>query len=303
MTETAIIQENVQEPLELKRASKTDQHILLEIRSRLPHLSKQERKIGEYVIKAPADASLLSVEQISRECGTSAASVSRFVNRIGFPSFKSFQVSLARCLPRQHEQVDDVLFSHEPPIQIVRKVFEINRKGLAETEALLDKEALVDIAKALAKARRAVLFGMGGSGVIAKDGEIRLGHLSIEAQSFTDPYQMIVGVSNLSKKDVAFAISHSGHNRHVEECAKIALEKSALVVAITNFAASPLAETCSKVLLTAYPKRAIHAAKSSSHIAQLCIMDCLYFLVAQIKSHGLKRKVDQLEDTISLLIR
>lgn len=283
--------------------NETENDILLKIRSRMPHLTKKETKIAEFILYSPSEASIWGLDQIAKYCCVSITTVSRFAGRLGFSSFKGFQVNLARSNPHEETDLDDILFSDESPNQVVRKIFKINCQGLAETESLLDKAALLDVAYAVAKAPRVVLFGIGGSGVIAKDGEIRLSHLGIHAQAFSDVYQMVVASANLTAEDVAIAISHTGQTRHVVSNARRARENGAMVVGITNYSMSPLALACHKLLLTSYRERSIHAAKTSSHLAQLCVMDCLYFLVAQIKAGQIKEKTDQLDQQIHQEIR
>jgi DNA-binding MurR/RpiR family transcriptional regulator len=293
----------IRRPLETSEQAVRDD-ILLHIRSRLPNLSRADGKIADFVLSEPDQISVSSLEEISSRCDTSAASVSRFAGRLGFPSFRSFQIALARRAPIAEDDEDDILFSNAPTDEVIRKIFRINQSGLAETELLLNKSALARIARSVAKSRRVILFGVGGSGVIASDGALRLSQLGICAFAYADSYQALVATSHVAKGDTVILISHSGETKPTLTNLQRARDNGAFVAAMTNYANSPLALLAGdNVLLTVYRERRIHAARTSSHVAQLCTMDCLYFLVAQIKADKMKKKVDALEEEIHREIR
>jgi DNA-binding MurR/RpiR family transcriptional regulator len=271
---------------------------LVRIRSEFPDMSTKEQQIARFILDSPKQVSILGQQQISDACDVSQASVSRFAARFGFASFRVFQIALSSSSQGEADSVDDELFTDEPPEQIINKLFEINRLGLRDTESILDKADLIRIAQAIARARQVIVIGLSCSGVIARDCEIRLGHLGVQARAITDPIQMASMVDFLGKQDLLLAVSHTGRTRPVVWVVERAGECGVPTVAITNFSLSPLAQKAQTVLLTAYRERTIHAAHTSSHIAQLCLLDCLYFLVSQIKGVEIHAQVKDIEPNL-----
>ncbi len=72
---------------------------------------------------------------------------------------------------------------------------------------------------------------------------------------------------------------------------------------ITNYVDSPLAELAEFVLLTSFGERRINAAVSSSRIAQMCILDVLYFLAAYYQSSTAERLASQVVKVAAELLR
>jgi len=58
-----------------------------------------------------------------------------------------------------------------------------------------------------------------------------------------------------------------------------AVKRRARTVALTNYPQSSLAVAAEFTLLTSFKEHRIHAAVSSSRIAQMCVIDAIYFLL------------------------
>jgi len=278
-------------------------NLVLMLKSRRPHLKKAEQKIVGFILSNPSKAVELGIRELAEKAGASTASVSRLCAKFGYRSFRQFQLALAQSISGKPSKADDELFSHDAPADVIRKVFALNRVSLEETERILDKQALIKTARWISKAGKVILFGLGGSGMIAKDAEIHMSHLGVEVHAYNDPYQMVVSAAGLGKKDVAVGISHSGQTRSVIESIALCRKSGAKTVAVTNYVESPLAKSADIVLLTSYREREVRSAKSSSRIAQLCILDSLYFIVARLKAGTAKPLVDLIEKRVKETIR
>ena len=278
-------------------------NVELVLKSRMPHLKRTEKQIAQFILSDAALAATLTISELSKSSGASTASVSRLCTKFGFDSFKQFQLALAKSISSTAREPEDELFSDDAPAEVIRKVFALNKISLEETERILDKAALIKAARLISRAPKVVFFGLGGSAAIAKDAEIHLSHLGVNAYSYSDPYQMVIAAIGLKRGDVAIGISHSGQTRNAIESISMAGQSKAATIAITNYIDSPLAKAADIVLLTSYKEREIRSAKSSSRIAQLCILDCIYFIVARIKAGTAKPIVDRIEKEVKTSIR
>ncbi len=87
----------------------------------------------------------------------------------------------------------------------------------------------------------------------------------------------------LKPGDVAIGISHSGRTAITVEGLRVAREKGALTIGISNYPRSPLREASSLFFCTSFPENRVKVAAISSKVAQMCILDALYLLVARHK--------------------
>ncbi len=156
------------------------------------------------------------------------------------------------------------------------------------------------MAKHIAKAGKVVIFGLGGSGIIARDVSLRFIQLGIDSRHAVDSYHMAVHILKLNKNDVAIGISHSGRTKATLEMLGFANKQGAKTVAVTNYLGSALAKKSVFVLLTAFSESKVRATAIASHVAQLGIFDALYALVAKTlgSSNSVQRTNTVIEDTL-----
>jgi len=244
----------------------------------------------------------MSVYELAEACGTSPATVSRFARALGYGGYKEFQLDLAGDLAQADAITLDDLPAGSAPEVIVRQVFGCNRQSLIDTEKSLDLAALVQAARLIKEARRVLLIGIGESARVAEVGAQRLLTLGLDAAALTDPYDQIFATASVGRGHVVIGISHTGQTAHVVEAVRAAREQGARTVALTNYPRSPLAEAAEFRLITAFHERRISAAVSSSRIAQECIIDSLYFIVASWTGKG-KALADAAERRVQKMIR
>ena len=76
-------------------------------------------------------------------------------------------------------------------------------------------------------------------------------------------------------------ISHSGRSAATVEALALARKNGALTIGIANFIRSPLHKVSRIFFNTAFPESSVKAAALSSAMAQMCVIDALYLLVAR----------------------
>jgi DNA-binding MurR/RpiR family transcriptional regulator len=71
---------------------------------------------------------------------------------------------------------------------------------------------------------------------------------------------------------------------------------------MSNYLKSPLHEKSSIFLCTSFPESRVEAAALSSLVAQLCLIDVLYLLVARYKAVSMK-KAERLNAQVEEILR
>ncbi|HFD15576.1 MAG TPA: MurR/RpiR family transcriptional regulator, partial [Rhodospirillales bacterium] len=143
------------------------------IRSRLPELTKAERRVAHVLLGRYPLAGLETVQALARRAGVSTASVLRFTGKLGFPSYNAFQGELRAQLAAtlqspltRYRAGDDVPAGGDAGL-VRRHLAEI-RGALVEAESLVVASEIEATVGLLADLRRPVyLLGGRYSGRIA----------------------------------------------------------------------------------------------------------------------------------------
>ena len=291
----------------LKNSAKLPENVKGNCLSRIQSMSATGRNaaagISKFVLARPEEVLGLTLAELAAEVGTSVASISRFCTMLGYENYRAFQIDLAATLAGSSSPVSDLFSANDEPSTVIKRVFEMNRQSLADTEALLAHESMIAVAKLIMDARRLCFVGIGGSGLTAKLGALRFASLGITALAITDAYEGLLTLSSATAGDVVVAISHTGRSAVVIELLELARKKRARTVGITNYADSMLAQKSEFTLLTSFRERQINAAVSSSSIAQLCVLDAIYFLIARFQGPKAEQLVLAIERAAEHILR
>ena len=262
-------------------------------------------KIARFILARPSRARNMSIGALASACGASTATISRFCTNLGYSGYRDFQLDLAAAVAETRRVTLDE-FPDEigaRPEAIIRRVFECNRQSLVETEKILDHGELIQVARIIRRARRIFFLGIGGSGLVALEAAERFMSVGLTAIAAVDPYQQIFATANLGRADVVIGISHTGQTAHVIEAVRTARRRGAHTVAITNYPQSSLAAASEFHLITVFREHRISAAVSSSLIAQMCVIDSLYFMVASWLGKGARRLANEAEKRVQRMLR
>jgi DNA-binding MurR/RpiR family transcriptional regulator len=260
-------------------------------------------KIANLVLGNPDEAVGMNILELADRVGTSASTVSRFCARLGYSSYKAFQIDLSASLASNPSSVSDYFSPGDDVATIARRVFALNSASLADSLALLDPGNLEQIARLVLSAKRVFIFGMGASGLIARLCAFRFESLGTTTISLSDPFEAVMLLASATEKDLLICISHSGRSSLVVNMASFAKEQGVCIVGITNYADSPLAKMAEFVLLTSFRERKVSAAVSSSAVAQVCVLDAVYFAAAHCQSEKTEKLGERIEKIADRLLR
>jgi DNA-binding MurR/RpiR family transcriptional regulator len=211
--------------------------------------------------------------------------VVRFCRAIGLRGYPDLRLALAGAVAR-----DDVtsvtMASHDiapddDAATITKKIAYADARAVTDTANHLDIATLVQVTEALAKAGRIDIYGVGASGFVALDLQMKLQRIGRPAFAWPDPHMAISSASLRGAGDVAIGLSHTGTTVDTIDVLREARSHGALTVAVTNFPWSPITEVADLVLLTAARETAFRTGAMTSRIAQLTVVDCLFVTLAQ----------------------
>ena len=138
---------------------------------------------------------------------------------------------------------------------------------------------------------------------MARDARVRFLHLSLNAICYDDVYIQLLSALSLKKGEVAIGISHSGKTKTTVDFLSLARKSGAATICITNYANSPITKFSDICLLTAFGESKVESAAISSRIAQLCVVDALYILIATQKSKEITPHVRKVNEYVEKYLR
>lgn len=253
---------------------------LIRIKSAMESLKPSERIIAEYVLQDPERVVQMSIAELARDADVGESTVMRFCRALDYKGYQEFKLRLAQDLVEPVEYIHENISFDDNIAHLAQKTFQTNARAVEDTQKSLDTEMVEVAAKALARARRIDLYGIGYSFFTTLDAKLKLTRLGLMADAYGDGHLQMMAAATLTKRDVAVGISLSGNTKDVVDALSAARKSGATTIAITNFSPSPITRAADMVLLTSSPETPLGGEVLTSRIAQLCVIDVLSVAVA-----------------------
>lgn len=258
------------------------------IRTELPRLTGSLRKVGELILDDPAAVTHCSAAELGRRTGTSQATVTRFCRAVGLDSYQHLLIALAQERGRGEvsdwgtAEIGSDISPDDDLERVVAVVGSADLRAVQQTIDRIDLDALERAAQAVARARRVDVYGVGGSGAVALETEVRLFRIGCAVRGWNEVHAAATSAALLTPADVAIGISHSGSTRETIEPFELAGERGATTVAITADPRSPLARAADVRLISASSETSFRTGSIGARHSVLVLIDCLYVRVAQL---------------------
>jgi len=260
-------------------------NVLNTISSLYHSLTKSEKKIADTILRSPDLVSQCPLSEIAKHLEVGEATLVRFCRTIGFKGFSDFKLELSIELATKDNNDETVLETEIMPsddsLTIAQKLQAAVSNVMEETVNLLDLKQLEQVVKAIKKARRIFLFGVGSSGVTAEDAKNKLMRIGFQVDATGNNHFMYMQAALLTPSDVAIGLSHSGYSAETAHTLKIAKQNGATTVALTHSLRSPVTEYADYVLVNGNKQGKLQGDSIGTKIAQLFVLDLIYALLVQ----------------------
>lgn len=253
--------------------------ILARIRARLPSLGAADARVARVVMDQPEVVIRRSAAEVGELADTSAATVVRCAQKLGFRGFHDLKLSLAQELPSlTREQVAGP--GADPRVAALASVTRAGAETVRDAGALVDPAAFDAAVSAIAGAGSVLFVGVGTSAPLCQDAAYRFGAIGIGAQAPADVHVQHVRARRLTPGDVCVAVSHTGSTHETLQTAGGAAAAGATVVAITSFARSALTEMADCTIVAGARELGFRLEAMASRLAHLAVLDALLVAVA-----------------------
>lgn len=258
-------------------------NIKLLIRERYGHMSKTEKLISDFILKNVNKCLTMTAVDIAGESGVSSASVIRYVQKLGFDGLDSFKLALAAANSNDHgwKMVDPIISKEDDLDDLCKKMSVLVEAAYKDFFYQLDKTALERAIRAVKKARRIYLLGIGASMLPAHDLFHKLKRIDMDAHYYSDLNMVSEFFNYIDERDVVIAFSYSGQSREILYPCEIAVRQKSTLIAVTRNQESEL-RGMADICLTVPDKEALmRIGAFTSVYTSIMMADLLYMGVVQ----------------------
>lgn len=228
--------------------------IIAELGRLRSEMSPQVKRAAEFVLRNPALIAMHSMRRVAKEAGVTPPTMLRMVKIVGFDGYEAFRDVYRRGY---HLLVSDfggrarkLQMRHDQKVSLWSALIEANNAHLQQLIDRVRPEELQSAASRILNSRRVFVVGMLSSFSFATYlhyvGRLALPNwhlLSAGGSMLADE------AATLNARDAVIAIGFSPYALGTVQVAKLAKERKATLIAITDSESSPLARLAGHVFL------------------------------------------------------
>jgi RpiR family transcriptional regulator, carbohydrate utilization regulator len=244
-------------------------------------LHSAEKKVVDFILHNPADVVNYSVTELAEKSKVSEATIVRACKKIGYRGYYQLKIALAKDVinpDSSYPQDEDTDTLSGLAALLLKK----QADDLANTSRFMDEATLKKALNLIASCETLFFFGAGNSTPLALYGAYKFSQLGIKTVAHVGPEMQINAAFTMSKKDVAFGISNSGSTNQMIDIFRIARQREAKSISITNYAKSPLSKLSTCQITTAVSDKIFFEAFDSTRVPAMGAIDTLVLLFMHI---------------------
>ncbi len=251
---------------------------LSKTRAALDTMTASERKLAQLILSDPHLVMSGSAKTIGESCGTSAASVVRFAQMLGFDSLREMKIDLRNDIAQEMAEEQHIHVSFGMPLDLMApRICQQIASGMQTTVNMQSYPDLERAVQMLWDAQNVYIYGIGASSLPALDLQQKLVRVNKRAVYREDQDLGILDAHHMTEKDLMIAFSYSGAKERVNKAVRVGVKRGMKCIAVTRFGRSPLANMATLTLpLPENEKPILRYAAVQSKYAALLVVDLLF---------------------------
>lgn len=215
------------------------------IEEKYDKFSKGQKMIADFIVKHYDKAAFMTASKIGETVDISESTVVRFASALGFSGFPELQEALQVLIKNKLTTVQRIGLDEDINKDLEKfnkRILRNEINGIKNLSENLDSESLDDGAEIISKAKKVFILGLRTSNTLAN-------YLGFYLDVMLDSVVIVndSGVSSLfeqifriTEDDVLIAIGFPRYSSKTIEAVKMAKQRGAKIVAITDTSESPL---------------------------------------------------------------
>lgn len=267
----------------------------LKLKELMSSLTAKEQQIASFIVDFPEEVVNMSINELADSCDASISSVVRLCKSAGYSGYKDLcrMLSVDLLTGQQAMVTYDDVRPGDSVETILKSVFLSEIRAIENTMSLLDISDLEQVVDLIFAAPRVDFYGIGTSGLVARDAHIKFLRLNKFSHASCDPHDQILYAISLKPGDVAVLLSYSGNTKDILETANVIKQTGATIVSITRFSKNPLSQMADISLYIASSETMIQSGAMGTRIALLAVIDVLYSCITSRDYNNVKKTLDR----------
>lgn len=246
-------------------------------------MAPAQKLAARYLLEHSSDAVGQTIDRVATASGASKATIVRMCKALGYKGYKDFSFAFSSDLLAGDERritFRDITDAGDDLEAILRHVSQTNLTALNDTMRMLDLRAMEKAVIALHNATRVDFYGVGVSGLVALDAQMKFQRLCKESQASLDPHVQVVTASRLKAGDAAVLFSYSGETSDILDTLAAAKRSEATTISVTRPGGNRLSRAADIALYVASCETLIRSSATASRICMMHLTDLLFSAVA-----------------------
>lgn len=263
------------------------------LRQKYADLSKSHQKLADYIINNPHEGVFLSINDLSRETGVSAATITRFVRVMGYPGYPEFQRAIydsqlqQRPFSKLKTELQRVDAAGSNDDASILATLQSNARMIEELYTQQNRTALMNSTALLRKAHRIYVIGGSSSYAVA----YLLGFMLRRMYGNVQLLDASVGslasaLCDVSEEDCLIAVAYSRYTRITCDTVSYFKKKGCAVISLTDSLTSQVALESTEVLIA--PRD-----EYFSPVSAMAMCSCLIAALGQYDAQQMLSRMEQ----------
>ena len=207
---------------------------LLQDMKKHKNLTEREQDIRRFIMEHPEKIEEMSSRELGHATFTSAASVTRFCQKLGTKGFPEFKLQLVRELQYGTAEEEIVTMSErENVVTMVRKATQVQKQAIEETKKELSYSQLVKVGRMIAEASCVDFYVYDMNVYLADYGCSLFFHAGKVANVHSATNIQGLHAAMPADGHIAIVISHTGRNERLAEIAGLLRKGGTKVIVIS----------------------------------------------------------------------
>lgn len=215
------------------------------IRENQSTMTKTDHGLADYIVGHPVQIIRLTIEELAEAAGTSPSAVSRFCKRIGYDSFATLKLQMARTMVAHNGTVNSQKKATSP----AEAIADLYAQYIRQIPQFINNQDVCDIAELFARSDRVKLFGINRTFNSAKQMEQRLARMGFDSTAVNEPITMSDIASILTSHDLVILFTVNDNERIYLKIAEGLHHQKCPLVCITMNPALPIKKYCRKYVV------------------------------------------------------
>lgn len=250
-------------------------HIIEIIENSLDCMTGLEREIAHYFLNSTNIQDDLSSLQVTKQLHISQAALTRFAKKCGFKGYREFKFQYQQQTTSSEPEVPSL--GHDLSRRVLRNYTQLRM----QTEEVIDEDKLQRIATLIEDADRVYFFGIGSSGLVARDMKLRFMRLGVVCEALTDQDGFAWTTSILDKNCLVLGFSLSGQTQSIIDSLIDAKDMGAKTVLVTGQPQN-VQQDFTEILAVALQSKPEFILRISAQFPMLLMIDLIYAFFLEI---------------------